>query len=122
MRIILLNGFYLLKHIFAIEIPEAIEIALKSHQYHALSQTINYWNSSKLWTTPIPRLKYERILLRSQDIGFKEMDYFMAVYSAYTKPRLVEPKRFIIFPEKYRFLNFLSKVFSYLIKKTFGIK
>ncbi|MFT7436182.1 MAG: hypothetical protein ACI8UX_001982, partial [Psychromonas sp.] len=32
------------------------------------------------------------------------MDYFMAVYSAYTKPNLLEPKRFIIFSEKYRFL------------------
>ncbi len=122
MKTVLLNGFYLLRNIFHQPIPEVIERALKRHRYNALYQTFNYWNKSKLWSTPMPRFNYELILLKSQDIGFRRINYFKAIYTAYTKPNPIEARRFIDFPEKYHFLNFLSKVFSYLIKKTFGIK
>ncbi|AWV97405.1 nucleotidyltransferase domain-containing protein [Arcticibacterium luteifluviistationis] len=122
MSIIFLNGFFLIKDKLNIQLPHFILQLLEEHNYSSLDKTIKYWNNGKSWATTIPRLHYEQILLSSQDQGFSKWVYLRKIYNTYTKPNPIEPKRFLYFPERFHFLNFLSKVFSYLIKKTFGIK
>jgi len=119
---VLINGFYLLKEYLHLEIPKDIDAKLSQQKYRALDDTITYWNKFKHWGSPIPRIAFEKILSQSQDEGFNNWNYWKDFYKAYTVPNIIEPPRFINFPEKFHFLNFLSKVFSYSIKKTFGIK
>lgn len=122
MRTVLLNGFYILKNLYKIAIPKLIEEQLKSHKYKAYDRSIQYWNQGKPWSNPLERFNYENILIQSQDKGFQTSTYYKHVYHAFTKPNPIDQHRFYTFPERFHFLNFLSKVFSYLIKKTFGIK
>jgi hypothetical protein len=122
METVLLNGFYLLKNILSMEIPEYMEKKISQIDFSAYVNTLSFWNEAKHWSNPIVRFKFEIILIQSQDSGFSKKLYFKNFYIAYTKPNPAEQRRFLTFPKKFHFLNFLSKVFSYSIKKTFGIK
>jgi hypothetical protein len=122
METVFLNGLYLLKNVLKSKIPPYLEGQLFNHSFRAITLTLKYWNGSRKWSNPYMRLKFERILMLSQDYGFSKKTYFTNFYKAYTKPNPAEQHRYITFPQRFHFLNFLSKVFSYLIKKTFGLK
>jgi hypothetical protein len=111
-KTILLHGFYLLKQLFDFKLPPVIENALANHIYFGLKATIVYWNKAEYWEKPIPRILYEKILLKSQDEGFNKLEYFRKFYNSYAVPNHIEPKRFINFPRSFKFLNFVSKVIS----------
>jgi hypothetical protein len=116
METVFLNGLYFLKKVIKTAIPTYMEEQLTNHKCLTLGQTLVFWEKSHSWTKPTPKLNYELILLKSQDSGFNRWAYFKAFYKSYTLPSLIEPKRLITFPERFHFLNFLSKVFSYIIK------
>jgi Uncharacterised nucleotidyltransferase len=113
----LLMGFYLLKTYFEIKIPTEIVTELNNFEARSEKNTVAYWNDSEHWASLFPRLRYETILRKNQDNGFSYKKYLTAFFHSYTKPTPVEDKRLWVFSEKFSVLNFISKVFTYLIRK-----
>lgn len=115
-----LMGFYLLANDFHVSIPTEAQSAINQHlnSLQKRSKTIkNYWNFAKPWDKLYARLKFEQLLAQNQDEGFSWMHYFNEFYKTYTLPNPTEDKRIIDFPENYPTLNFISKLFTYFIKK-----
>lgn len=117
-----LIGFWLIEKYFVFVSPLEIQGHLKVFKNKNIELIIDYWDYAKPWDEPIARLKYERALINNQDPGFSKISYMNDFIKAFSKPYPIEHKRFINFSEKYPKLNFLSKVVSYLIKRTFKIK
>lgn len=113
------NGLYLLQKYLKIELPKSLVKVVGDITHSCESLTINYWNNGKHWGKPVYRIPYERILLKSQDQGFNQWNYFRCIFDAYAEPNPIESKRIINFPKRFRILNFMSKILSYLIEKIF---
>ncbi len=118
---ILLNGFCILQKVFSYPVPEEMLSELKIYNFKASKQTFDYWERGKHWGKPFARLFFELVLLKSQDTGFNRWEYFRGFYNSYTIPNPIEDQRFIRFPNRFHFLNFVSKTISYLIRKSFRI-
>ncbi|MCP9767619.1 hypothetical protein EGI22_06820 [Lacihabitans sp. LS3-19] len=116
---ITLLGFYFLKKHFSFSLPQIIEDAIAMHKFNNIEKIEKYWTFAKPWNTLFPRLKYEQILVAQQDEGFSKLKYFKNIYKEYSKPNPLEQGRVISFPNRFTFLNFCSKVLTYLFKKLF---
>lgn len=115
----LIVGFRLLKKHFDYPISERIENEISSYPNTQKAEQLieNYWNDAEHWSTLFPRLRMERIFVKIQDEGFSKRKYFSDFYRTYTKPNPLEQPRIFNFPERFRTLNFVSKVLTYLARK-----
>lgn len=114
----LLNGFYILQKYLEIKLPEHLTKVFKTIDHSCEADLINFWNKGLYWDKPVSRWRYEKILMKSQAPNFSKTTYFYNFYKAYTIPNPFESKRLINFPKGFYFLNFLSKLTSYLIERT----
>lgn len=116
---ILITGFYLIKKLYDFPVPEIIEKHFHIINLNQIDRILDYHCYSKNWNTLFARLRYEKVLINNQDEGFSLRNYIYEIYKEYSIPNPLEHGRFISFPEKYRFLNFISKIITYGIKKMF---
>ncbi len=117
------NGLYYIKNLFDFSLNPTLENYLGTHKPKNINLTIKYWEKAKHWGFfPVYRWYYERIYVQSQDEGFSTSQYLKKIYLAYSQPNVIEEPRLFQFPEKYPFLNFVSKFVSYLISKTLRLK
>jgi hypothetical protein len=116
---IFINGLFLVKKYLGIEIPGTLAGQIETINHSCEDATIKFWNKGLHWGKPISRVAYEYILLQSQNQGFSKWNYFKRVFEAYAEPNPIESKRIVNFPKRFKILNFISKILSYLIEKTF---
>ncbi|UBM59001.1 nucleotidyltransferase family protein [Marinilongibacter aquaticus] len=114
-----LHGLYLIDTFLDIEIPPALKSIERQINHTCPNLVLKFWNKGKHWKTTFERIAYERILVKSQDPSSSTFEYVRNFMRAYTRPNSVEEKRLITFPENYLFLNFLSKVLTYALNRTF---
>lgn len=112
------NGLFISKTFFGYHLPQEMEALIKDHRPKNLKLTTEFWEKAEHWGNLKPRIHFERILLKQQDKPFNSWSYFRAVYRSYSSPTPFELERLWTFPKGWYFLNFLSKIFTYLIKKT----
>ncbi|KPM49422.1 nucleotidyltransferase family protein [Jiulongibacter sediminis] len=113
------NGLYLIEKNLKIELPRTLTNSIGSRSHSCEKHVVSFWNKGNHWGKSFPRLAYEQILIKSQDHGFSKWKYLKRVFEAYSEPNPIESKRIINFPKRFRILNFMSKILSYLIEKTF---
>lgn len=112
-----LCGFYIINKYYNVKLNDILTNAVSFINQNDVDNIIDYMTYAKEWSTLLPRLKYEKLLMSLQDSGFSKWQYFKNIYKEYSKPNPLEHGRIIEFEEKFYFLNFISKIFSYLIKK-----
>jgi hypothetical protein len=113
-----LCGFYIISKYFGVKLNDVLKNAVSIISQNDIEKIIQYMTNAQEWSTLVPRFKYEKLLISLQDNGFSKWQYFKNIYKEYSKPNPLEHGRIIEFNEKYYFLNFISKIFSYLIKKS----
>lgn len=113
------NGLYILKHFLGYRLSDTFEELIMNYEPKNSKHTISFWEKSEHWGSILPRFHYERILIKQQDEPFKVWTYLRDIYRSYSIPNPYEIERIWTFPKSFYFLNFLSKVITYLIKKTF---
>lgn len=113
----LLAGLQIVKDKFEIELMPEILSELKYLDTSKLDKIYDYWHLAVYWNTLFPRLKYERVMLSLQDKGFSFSRYLYDFYKEYSMPNPLDNDRYVSFPAQFTFLNFISKVITYGIKK-----
>lgn len=113
-----MDGFYLLKKLFNVSLPAPIQEEVNKHNFKKVEKKIfQYWELGEKWDTLFLRLRYEEILILSQDNGFSRKKYFKSLFQVFSTSHPLENPRIISFPDNYPILNFSSKVLTYFIKK-----
>lgn len=117
-----LVGFFLLQENFDYELPEIIKSQFSPNKINTklTEPIIDYWENCYDILSLKGRLKYERILWSIQDEGFSLWKYFYEMYKMYSYPNPIESPRLITFPNNWHFLNFMSKLVTYVYKRGFG--
>ena len=111
------TGFYLIHHVFDYPLPTILKNEIQDFIPIKLNQIITFWHDSKYWNKILPRWRYEQILHHSQDEGYSFFKYIYKLYQTYSVPNPFEHKRIFNFPASWTLLNFIDKIFSYLIRK-----
>ncbi len=119
----MLVGFFLLQNYFAYDLPSVIQEQFEKENITVklTEPIVGYWENCYNILSVKGRLKYEIILLSIQDKGFSRIKYFKELFKMYTIPNQIETKRLITFPDNYYFLNGISKVVTYLYKRSFRV-
>ncbi|MHA8051761.1 nucleotidyltransferase domain-containing protein [Aquirufa sp. ROCK-SH2] len=116
------NGFWLIREVFAFELPEAIENELQHYAPKKIHLTVDFWGKANYWNKMIPRWNYEQILHHSQDQGYTFLSYLKKLYNTYNSPNPFERKRIFNFPSGWGILNFIDKILSYIFYHLVGKK
>jgi hypothetical protein len=115
----MITGFYLINKMYDFRVPNLIQEHFNIISSNQIAKILDFHSYSKKWNTLFARIRYENVLISNQDEGFSVRKYVYEIYKEYSMPNPLEHGRFITFPEKYRFLNFISKIITYGIKKMF---
>ena len=81
-------------------------------------EIINYWEIAQLWLRLDLRIRFTFIYLKLLDRKMSFLNYISKNYRYFSTPNLIENPRLITFPAQYPFLNFASKVVTFIWKKT----
>lgn len=79
---------------------------------------IKYWEIGKLWTRLDLRIKLTRIYFNLLDNKKSFLNYIYKNYKYFSTPNIFEDQRLITFPNNFPFLNFVSKVVTFVWVKT----
>ncbi|MFY7908255.1 MAG: nucleotidyltransferase family protein [Emticicia sp.] len=110
MRSIFEVGFNIYQHIFLNDFncKKLYPIQLKIY---------NYWEIGELWVSYFNRLRFEYIkIVLDDNLNLKKL--LLDNYIFFSTPNLTENPRLITFSKQFRFLNFCSKVLTFIWKKT----
>lgn len=113
------NGLWIISNFLEVPLPPIFAKIIEHYTPKNIKQTIDFWEKANHWGSLQPRIKFEKILIKQQDEPFSKLSYFRSVYKAYSVPEPYEIKRIVTFPKHWYFLNFLSKIVTYLVRKTF---
>ena len=110
-----------LKHIFE------VGIEIYNHQFlekptilkynSVISKIYDYWEIAELWIKLKSRIRFRYIHYLLQD-NFSFKKFIRDRYKIYSIPNLIENPRIITFPNKYNLPNFISKVVTFVWRKT----
>lgn len=79
------------------------------------SKIINYWETGELWLKLSNRWHFEHIkFLLDDNFDLKKRIWYE--YTFFSTPNIIENPRLITFPHQFRFLNFCSKVITFIWK------
>lgn len=117
----LLFGFYYLEKYFEIQIPPIIKCQFAEHKI-GLNDGIHlwFWQKGEHWESPKIRIVFEYIFKLHQDADFDFLKYAKETLITFAKPNPLERKRLITFPDKFKFLNLVSKIITYLTRPILG--
>ncbi len=110
-------GLYILKDKFKVSFPGIIQKEIDGFDGTKCQEIYAYWAFAKYWNNLFPRIKYEKMFIKLQDKPFSVFSYFYKFLKSYSSPISIIDDRFITFPKQFAFLNALSKVVSYVIRK-----
>jgi Uncharacterised nucleotidyltransferase len=79
---------------------------------------IKYWETGKLWLRLDLRIRFTSIYFKLLDRKATFRNFLVSNYRYFSNPNLIENPRLITFPNNYPFLNFVSKVITFIWKKT----
>ncbi len=98
---------------------ELINISSSDSNKKTLKQEIiQYWEIGKLWLRLDLRIRFALIYIKLLDKKISFLKYLLKNYRYLSKPNLIENPRLITFPNNYPFLNFISKVVTFVWTKT----
>lgn len=79
---------------------------------------IKYWEIGKHWLRLDLRIRLTIIYFKLLDQKKSFHNFLVSNYRYFSNPNLIENPRIITFPNHYPFLNFVSKVITFIWKKT----
>ncbi|MCP9754761.1 hypothetical protein EGI26_06240 [Lacihabitans sp. CCS-44] len=79
---------------------------------------IKYWEIGKLWLRLDHRVRFTSIYFKLLDEKKSFRNFLASNYRYFSNPNLIENPRLITFPNNYPFLNFISKIITFIWKKT----
>ena len=81
-------------------------------------EIVNYWEITEIWLRLDLRMRFTFIYLKLLDRKMSFLNYISKNYRYFSTPNLIENPRLITFPVHYPFLNFASKVVTFVWEKT----
>lgn len=112
-----------LKRIFEVGVEvyqnEFLEIiSSNSEKPNVKKHIFKYWEIGKLWLRLDLRIRFTLIYIKLLDNKISFLNYLLKNYRYFSTPNLIENPRLITFPNNYPFLNFISKVVTFVWTKT----
>lgn len=114
-----------------IEMERFFEIGIELYQNEFLNTTsgngdtkkvkneiVNYWEIAELWLRLDLRIRFTFIYFRLLNSKTACINHIKKNYRYFSTPNLIESSRLITFSNQYPFLNFTSKVITFVWKKT----
>ncbi|GAB3521534.1 nucleotidyltransferase family protein [Emticicia fontis] len=74
----------------------------------------SFWEKSRHYDRFLPKIKYKSIYRQLQDTPLSWAEYTHQLIKFYSLPNALERKRLMVFPDRFTYLNALSKLISYL--------
>jgi hypothetical protein len=89
-----------------------------SQKHKVISDIGNYWETGKVWQRLDHRLRFTKIYFSLLDEKISIYIFVSKVYRYLSTPNFIENPRLITFPKGFGLLNFISKVITFIWRKT----